>query len=60
MIILEDSKHDELEDILNSYLEEFYAEFELYLQAIKDIRFPEVCRNRPGLGISFKRNRWCI
>ncbi len=44
MIILEDSKHNELEDMLNSYLEEFHAEFELYLQAIKDIRFPEVRR----------------
>lgn len=42
MIELEDSKWDKIEELLNNYLDSFITEFNLYIQAIKNIQIQDV------------------
>ncbi len=42
MITLEKSKQNDLENILNQYFEELRNEFDMYLQAIKNIQIDEI------------------
>ena len=42
VIELEDSNWDKIEELLNKYIDDFITEFNLYIQAIKDIQISDV------------------